>query len=80
MIIFFLGVSSIYFYSYSSTNYNFNFLSRLLDLSLVVTPLCFKIDETLFNLTSSPDSDDSSYQEGSDKILSLGENPAILSF
>jgi len=80
LIIFFLGVSSFYFCSYSSTNYDFNFLSRLLDLSLVVTPLYFKIDETLFNLTSSPDSDDSSYQEGSDKILSLGENPAILSF
>jgi hypothetical protein len=56
-------------------NYNFNILSGLLDLSLVVAPLCFKIDETLLSLTSSPESDDSSYLEGSDSNFSRGDNP-----
>jgi hypothetical protein len=80
LIIFYLGNSSIDFSIWSSMNYNFNNLSGLFDLSLMVTPLCFKMEETLLTFTSSPDSEDSSYREGSDKIFSLGENPGLLSF
>jgi hypothetical protein len=43
----------------------------------VVAPLYFKIDETLLNLTSSPESDDYSLRECSDTGFSL---PELLSF